>query len=291
MRRALVLGGAIAALAAPAGAPAHHSLLVNEVAAGAGTTGDFVELQMYRQGQNGIAGTQLDVYGALGVKESFELTYEVPNGLEQSTILIGAAGVEADYIFPALGAALQPTGGAACFAEATPPDCVAWGAFNGSALPFPGAGVPAPGIPEGLSLTRTHARGCASALDEDDDTNNSSSDLSFGAPSPRPNSLPPAEFACVPCGGLTATIVGTDGKETIRGTNGDDVIAAGAGADKVYGYRGNDVLCGDIGKDLLKGGKGRDRMIGGHGSDKCVGGRGRDVRRSCERGPRRGPKA
>ena len=48
--------------------------MVNEVAASTGSSVDFVELQMYRQGQNGVAATQLDVYSPLGVKQSFDLT-------------------------------------------------------------------------------------------------------------------------------------------------------------------------------------------------------------------------
>ncbi len=69
--RHLALAGALAALLAlPAGAAAHHSLMVNEVAASGGTAADFVELQTYRQGQNGVAATQLDVYPQLGPSSS-----------------------------------------------------------------------------------------------------------------------------------------------------------------------------------------------------------------------------
>ena len=215
------------------------------------------------------------------MKQSFDLATEPPNGRDQSTILIGAGGVPADFTFAGLGAALQPSGGAVCFAEATPPDCVGWGTLTGASLPFPGAGPLAPAIPDGLSLTRTHARGCANALDAADDTNSSAADLSLGAPTPRPNSAMPTEFECVPCGGVTATIVGTDEKETLRGTAGPDVIAAKAGADTVIGLGGRDILCGEIGKDVLKGGKGRDRLIGGRGRDRCPVKKG-DKARSCE---------
>jgi hypothetical protein len=278
-----VLIGALAALAVTAPAHGHHSLMVNEVAASAGSSSDFVELQMYRQGQNGVAGTTLDVYNSLGAKQSFTLASEPPNGRDQSTILFGAGGVAgADFTFAALGPALEPAGGAVCFSEATPPDCVGWGTFTAApSLPFPGAGPLAPAIPEGLSLARTHARGCATSLDAPDDTNSSAADLSLGTPTPRPNSATPTEFECVPCGGVTATIVGTDAKETLTGTAGPDVIAAKAGADTVIGLGGDDVLCGEIGKDVLKGGAGRDRLIGGRGRDACPGAR-KDLRRSCE---------
>jgi hypothetical protein len=148
---------------------------------------------------------------------------------------------------------LTPAGGAVCLPEANPPDCVSWGNFAG-ALPFPGAGTPAPAIPEGLSLTRTTARGCALGLDKADDSNDSAADFSLGSPTPRPNSAPPLGRACIPCGGRDATLVGTEAKDVLRGTRGRDVIAGLSGADTIRGRGGDDVLCGGIGKDVLRGG-------------------------------------
>ena len=272
----------------PSIADAHHSIFVREVRASAITPdAAFVELQTYRQGQNTIGGSQLVFYDQTGVAQTpFTLTAGVPNAESQRTMLIGAPGVAgADYTFAGLGAALSPAGGAVCLNEAAPPDCVSWGAFSGgSMLPFPGAGTPAAAIGEGLSLTRTIARGCALGLDPEDDSDSSAADLALGAPTPSPNAAKPTERDCVPCGGTDATIIGTDGKETIRGTKGPDVIAAQAGADKVKGLGGNDVLCGGIGKDVLVGGAGRDRLIGERGRDTCKGGKGRDSRKSCEAG-------
>lgn len=281
MRGAAASIVALAGLALAAPAHGHHSLMVNEVAASAGSSADFVELQMYRQGQNGVATTELDVYSPIGIKQSFALTYEAPSGLDQSTILIGSGGVPADFTFAGLGTALQPSGGAVCFPEASPPDCVGWGSLTGASLPFPGAGALAQAIPEGLSLARNHARGCATSLDAPDDTNSSAADLTLGAPTPRPNSSAPTELECVPCDGVNATIVGTDAKEKLRGTAGPDVFAAKAGADTVIGLGGDDLLCGEIGKDVLKGGAGRDRLIGGRGRDTCPKKKG-DTVRSCE---------
>ncbi len=87
----------------------------------------------------------------------------------------------------------------------------------------------------------------------------------------------------VTCGGRTATIVGTDGKDKLRGTRGNDVIAAGGGKDKVKGKAGNDRICGEGGKDKLSGGSGKDVLDGGSSRDKCSGGGGKDSAKRCER--------
>lgn len=273
-----------AALVVPPLADAHHSIFVREVRASAVTPDSgFVELQAYRQGQNALNPSALDVYSALGVKQSFPLLSDPPSGDNQRTFLIGGSAFAgtADFVFPGLGAALSPAGGAVCLNEATPPDCVSWGTFTGS-LPFPGAGTPAPAMPEGLSLTRSVARGCPVGLDSADDTNVSAADFALGTPSPAPNAARPTDRECVPCGGRTATIVGTDAKETLRGTRGPDVIFGGAGADTIRGGQGDDILCGGIGKDVLRGGTGRDTLIGGRGRDDCKPAPA-DKARSCER--------
>ncbi|MGZ5359602.1 MAG: calcium-binding protein [Solirubrobacterales bacterium] len=281
-------GAAALALAAALAAPpasAHHSLMVREVRASAAEPGQgFVELQAYRQGQNAVAGFDLVVYSG-PLQQVFTMTSDVPNSASQATILLGGSGLAgtADFTYPALGTMLTPAGGAVCLSEASPPDCVAWGSFSGP-LPFPGAGPPTPAIPEGLSLTRTTARGCALGLDGSDDSDDSAADFSLGSPTPRPNSAPPAGLDCVPCGGRDATLIGTEGMDSLRGTRGRDVTAGLAGADKITGLGGDDVLCGGIGKDVLRGAAGRDRLIGGRGRDVCSGGKGSDSGRSCEAG-------
>ncbi len=289
-RGSRLAAGALAAAALAACVPAaqaHHDILVREVRPStADPTRVFIELQALRQGQNDVAGFPVHSWDAAGLtRHDFLLPGNVADARSQGTILIGGPGLAgvADFVDP--GLALSPAGGAVCFAEANPPDCVAWGSFplNGD-LPFPGAGPRAPAVPEGLSLTRTIERGCATALDSPDDRNNSLQDLALTSPTPHPNSAGPAGRDCVPCGGVDATIVGTDGKETLRGTRGRDVIAGMAGADRILGLGGDDILCGGIGKDVLVGGKGRDRMIGGRGRDICRGGKGKDTARSCEAG-------
>jgi Ca2+-binding RTX toxin-like protein len=82
------------------------------------------------------------------------------------------------------------------------------------------------------------------------------------------------------CGGGSATIVGTAGRDTLRGTRGRDVIAGLGGNDVIEGRGGNDVLCGGPGRDTIRGGGGRDRLLGGGGRDTLRGGPGRDVERS-----------
>ncbi len=281
----LALLGLILALAVPAGASAHHSLLIREVRP-SGLTPDlaFIELQTYADGQNGIQGAAINTYSAAGVlTHSYNLPADVPSPQAQRTALIGANGLAgtADYVDPGLAGAMSPAGGAVCFPEASPPDCVSWGTFTGG-LPFPGAGTPAPAVPEGSSLHRTIARGCSTALDEDDDTNNSAADLSLAPPSPRPNAVAPTELECVPCAGRPATLVGTDRADKLKGTGKADVIAALAGADKIKGLKGNDLICGGRGKDKLIGGGGRDELNGQKGHDTCNGGGGKDEGRSCE---------
>jgi hypothetical protein len=276
--------GAIA-LASAVGAPAaqaHHSILIREVRPSADPGSVFIELQTYRQGQNDVAGSPVHSFSANGLfRHDFAIPGNVASGVSQRSILIGGPGFPgADFADP--GLTLAPAGGAVCFPEAAPPDCVAWGAFTGAAaLPFPGAGPPAAAVPEGLSITRTLERSCPTALDEEDDSGKSIADFAITSPTPRSNSAP-GDLECVPCGTATATIVGTDGKNVLRGTAGRDVIAGGAGADTIRGLGGPDLLCGGIGKDRLIGGAGRDRMIGGRGRDTCRGGRGKDIARSCE---------
>jgi Ca2+-binding RTX toxin-like protein len=100
--------------------------------------------------------------------------------------------------------------------------------------------------------------------------------------------------AVLRCGGLEATMVGTEGPDVLRGTSerdvivalggddviragsGDDVVCAGDGDDRVFGRGGDDLLWGDDGNDLLKGGGSSDVLEGGDGNDRLVVGLGDD---------------
>ncbi len=78
------------------------------------------------------------------------------------------------------------------------------------------------------------------------------------------------------CGGLTPTIVGTEGRDAIFGTPGPDVILGGGGNDAIFGLEGNDVVCGGDGADTVMGGDGDDRLLGEAGNDRLLGGPGSD---------------
>ncbi len=94
----------------------------------------------------------------------------------------------------------------------------------------------------------------------------------------------PAE-AVTTCGGVPATIVGTNGKDDLIGTPLRDVVNLLGGNDSFDGGLGDDIVCGGSGKDRLAGGAGNDRIFGdsgddyiieGAGNDRIVGGAGRD---------------
>lgn len=86
----------------------------------------------------------------------------------------------------------------------------------------------------------------------------------------------PAQAAPSRCGGLTATIIGTDGADWLLGTSGPDVIVGGEGDDHIVGLGGDDVICGGKGEDFLHGSAGDDTVLGGPGHDRLQGGGGRD---------------
>ncbi|MBK5231642.1 MAG: DUF11 domain-containing protein [Thermoleophilia bacterium] len=123
----------------------------------------------------------------------------------------------------------------------------------------------------------------------------------------------------VTCAGVTATVVGTSGRDQLVGTSGRDVVAAFGGADRIATFSGRDLVCagrgndyvlsgadgdrvlggpgadrlvgrsgadllkGNAGNDVLKGNRGNDRLRGGFGFDLCRGGAGADLLTNCER--------
>lgn len=194
----------VALLAAPTAQATFHLMQVREVYPGSlvDPEADYVELQMYAPGQTHVKGHVLRAYNASGaVVGTSTFAADVANGANQSTILLATPkaeeqfGVSADT--PLVGQ-LSPTGGAVCWEEL---DCVSWGSFSGS-LPSPaGAPAAAGGIPDGMVLRRSIARGCPTALDPPDDSNNSVADLALSPPQPRPNSMPPSEELCSSSGG------------------------------------------------------------------------------------------
>ena len=93
--------------------------------------------------------------------------------------------------------------------------------------------------------------------------------LDFANPDGRPT---PHE-----CGGLRATIVGTNSNDVITGTSGRDIIVGLGGNDTIRGLNGNDVICGNEGRDVIHGGKGADIIYGNQGGDTLNGNNGVDT--------------
>jgi hypothetical protein len=182
-----------------------HEISIREVYPGSAAlpSSEYVELQMWSGGQDRVGGHLLRTYDASGNEiKANPFPTDVSSGANQSTVLMATPeaaaqfGVTADAGFETTGQ-LSPAGGAVCWESL---DCVAWGNFSGVSLPSP-PGPPAPAIPDGMALRRTIAPGCATALEESDDRDNSAADFSAVFPAPRPNSVPPSERVCPRSGG------------------------------------------------------------------------------------------
>ena len=127
---AVVLGASL--WAAPAAQATFHEISIREVYPGGANDGSYVELQMWSSGQNFVKNRHLVAYDAAGkVVDDFAFASNVANGANQATILV------ADTSYPLVfderpapdasaGLNLSPSGGAVCWVEGSPPDCVAW---------------------------------------------------------------------------------------------------------------------------------------------------------------------
>jgi hypothetical protein len=195
----LVVAGVLVLGATPAAAT-FHLMQIREVYAGSASAPEaqYVELQMWAAGQNLVEGHILRSYDAPGnVTGTSTFSHDVSGEANQSTLLLATPQAEAQFGVVAdaslAAKSLSPAGGAVCWETI---DCVAWGNFEGT-LPSP-AGSPAvaSGIPDGMALRRSIARGCASALDPLDDNDNSAADFAVVFPLPRPNSVAPSEQRC-----------------------------------------------------------------------------------------------
>jgi hypothetical protein len=204
-----VLAAAIALAAAPAAKATFHEMSIREVYPGGADNASYVELQMWAAGQNFVLNHHLVAYNANGsVNEDFKFAANVANGSNQATILVADSSYGS--VFPGKPAPdasdaslnLSPAGGAVCWVEGSPPDCVAWGSFVG---PFPAhlpvlvAGSPASptGVGAGKALRRSIAAPCSTLLELSDDTDDSAADFSEQAPNPRDNASPIVEKACI----------------------------------------------------------------------------------------------
>ena len=95
----------------------------------------------------------------------------------------------------------------------------------------------------------------------------------------------------VTCAGRSATIVGSEGRDTLTGTSGRDIIVALGGNDRVSAGPGDDVVCLGAGNDALNGGAGDDVSVADavlDGDDSFAGGSGVDTARYSERTARGG---
>lgn len=193
----------IFALAASSASATFHEMSIREVYPAGDSS--YVELEMWAGGQNFVGGHHLVAYNSAGSPtDNFKFAANVPNGANQSTIV--AADTDYPLTFdempppdetdPSLD--LSPAGGAVCWSEGSPPDCVSWGGFSGGgALPSPTGSPAAPGgVPVGMALRRSIDAGCPTFLEPTDDHDNSAADFSVVFPAPRPNSVAPSERPC-----------------------------------------------------------------------------------------------
>lgn len=204
----LLAVASIAALAASPALATFHEMSIREVYPAGDSS--YVELQMWAGGQNLVGGHHLVSYDSAGnVTDNFKFAANVANGASQSTIVVGDTGYPLafdempppDETDPSLD--LSPAGGAVCWTEGAPPDCVSWGNFGAAgSLPSPTSSPVAPsGVPAGMALRRSIDQGCPTFLEPTDDHDNSAADFSVVSPAPRPNSVTPSERACARAGG------------------------------------------------------------------------------------------
>ena len=212
----MVLVAAGAALSAavsvsPASA-SFHLMKVREVYPGsvAASSSDYVVLQMTAQGQNFVNGHKITLYNAAGsLSATVPMNKTLSHPANQSTILLAGSGYAAAFPsgpaadFSSAALSLSPAGGAVCYPDGIPADCVSWGSFTPPALGYPSASTPnaspgAGGITDGMALRRSISAGCATLLEPADDTNSSAADFAEVTPAPRANSTPPSEHACPP---------------------------------------------------------------------------------------------
>jgi hypothetical protein len=221
---AAILGIATLAIWAAPAAATFHLMQIREIYPGsaASPSSEYVELQMWAEDQNHVAGHVLVSYDSAGaISGSSAFPTDVPRGADQSTLVLATPeaesqlGIVADAPLAPSGR-LDPAGGAVCWESI---DCVSWGSFSGS-LPSP-AGAPASpaGIPDGMALRRSIAPGCATLLELADDHDQSLADFAPVFPGPRPNSVVPGEHGCERAaagggGGGTASAPGHGAPET-----------------------------------------------------------------------------
>ena len=160
-----------------------------EVYQGGQQNSEFIELQMYSAGQNGVSGKAVKVFGTDGAETgSFTFPNNMPNGDNQAHILLATEAAEFEFGVEAdlrITEAMNAFGGAVCFEDI---DCVAWGEYSGDRSRTGNPFSPANGLEANQSMTRDTSGGNnASRLDAGDDTNDSAADFDHAAPTPTSN--------------------------------------------------------------------------------------------------------
>src|SRR4051794_2233287 len=186
-----------------------HLMKIREV--GNANPADYVELQMYSAGQNHVAGHFIQTYDSTGaVRSTVTFPTDVPQGASQSTILVvrddGPFPVTPDVLASGSNDLVITQDGAVCFMDTIAPpvaiDCASFGAFPGVVGGDPSPmGTPAAALLPATSIARTIAPGCATLLENSDDTNDSATDFALSPTLPRNNATPPTEVRCAGGGG------------------------------------------------------------------------------------------
>ena len=200
-------------LSAASASATFHLMKIREISPGTdGLDNSFVEVQMYAPLQNFLSnGAQVLVCnsGCSPNPVIFSPFTNVANGNSQDTVLFGDTGVgtgSKDFNVNLNLDAIK-AGGTVCYlSEPGFHDCVSWGNFSaGSTLTgtygsVAATGTPASALTSGMALRRSIGANCSSALDPNDDTNDSAADFAAVTPNPRPNSVAPTEMPCAATG-------------------------------------------------------------------------------------------
>ncbi|HKI65911.1 MAG TPA: hypothetical protein VJ989_01435 [Solirubrobacterales bacterium] len=205
-RLGLWLAGALTGLllfATPASATFHLMKIREVYPAG---NASYVELQLLEAGEYQVGGHHLVAYNADGtVAHDLTLSSNAsPSSAANATVLIAGSGYagspSADEVDSGMN--LSAAGGAVCWVEGEPPDCVAWGNFSAtnpagnSELLVGGPASPA-GVTAGKALRRAIGAVCPTFLEAGDDTDDSEADFAEVTPGPRNNASPVTETRCV----------------------------------------------------------------------------------------------
>jgi hypothetical protein len=188
---------------ASSAAASFHLTKIREVHLGADVAHSYVMLQLPADNEGFLMNHYVSFRAADGQIDGDHLiTTNAANMGSQRTFLVGGSAVPGSDSVGASDQLVAPSG-AACYESGNGGlgglDCVSWGSFDGSTTPLSSlAGNPAPALAVGQSLVRTISRGCATALDAADDSDNSAADFSIGTPIGRNNAAAPTETVCPP---------------------------------------------------------------------------------------------